>query len=45
MDKEIVLETLKQYFSSEISNNMNFFKDNIVIFLQNGQKLKISAKN
>lgn len=44
MDKEIVFETLVQYFKSEISNAMNITNDNINLILSNGKELKISAK-
>ncbi len=44
MDKEILLETLKQYLKAEISNNMNFSKDNVELILGNGVKIKITAK-
>ncbi len=44
MENKIVFETLKQYFHSEISNNMIISKDYIKLVLSNGKTLKISTK-
>lgn len=45
MKDTLIVDTLKSYFSLEISNKIIFGDNEIIVELEDGTKAKVTAKN